>query len=387
MSQDSFTRVTQQSWFGRLGESIKGIVAGLLMLVVSFPLLIWNEGRAVTTAKSLEEGAAAVVSISPDSIDPAHESKLIHTTGEATTEETLKDPEFGIAVKAIKLRRQVKMYQWKEKKDKETRKKLGGGTETIETISYSREWSEDVIPSGNFQQPSRHQNPPQMKYSPGVDVASKVTLGKFTLSSDLVAQMTGWTSREITDKDLSETKEDLRSRLKVHNGAFWEGDPEHPEVGDMQVHFLEVRPGTVSVIAKQSGDHFAPYHTAAGRDLQILKPGAQSAQEMFHAAMQQNTITTWLLRGLGFVVMWIGLALVFRPLAVVGAVIPFLGDLLGLGIGIVSGLIAAIISLITIAIGWFAFRPIIGIAVLVPAVILIVLLFRASRKGRKPATA
>ena len=60
MSNDSFTEVTHQSWGSRLGGAFKGIVFGIILFIVSFPLLFWNEGRAVKRHKTLEEGGGAV---------------------------------------------------------------------------------------------------------------------------------------------------------------------------------------------------------------------------------------------------------------------------------------------------------------------------------------
>ena len=44
-------------------ESAKGVLTGLLMLVIAFPLLLWNEGRAVRRAQDLEAGRGAVVEL------------------------------------------------------------------------------------------------------------------------------------------------------------------------------------------------------------------------------------------------------------------------------------------------------------------------------------
>ena len=41
---------------------------------------MWNEGRAVRTAESLEEGAGAVVSVPADAVDPGNEGKLVHVS-------------------------------------------------------------------------------------------------------------------------------------------------------------------------------------------------------------------------------------------------------------------------------------------------------------------
>ncbi len=60
---DSFTEVTSQSWFSRIIGSIAGIGVGFLLLLIAVVLLWWNEGNSLATAKSLKEGAAAVVDI------------------------------------------------------------------------------------------------------------------------------------------------------------------------------------------------------------------------------------------------------------------------------------------------------------------------------------
>ena len=54
---DPFTVTTNESWGSRLVNSIKSVIFGFVLFVVAFPLLFWNEGRAVQTARSLEEGA------------------------------------------------------------------------------------------------------------------------------------------------------------------------------------------------------------------------------------------------------------------------------------------------------------------------------------------
>ena len=54
------TETTTESWGIRLGGSIKGIAIGGALFIAGIPLLFWNEGRAVKTAKALEEGASVL---------------------------------------------------------------------------------------------------------------------------------------------------------------------------------------------------------------------------------------------------------------------------------------------------------------------------------------
>ena len=67
---DNITRTEHVSWFERIVDAIKGVLVGLLLFVVSFPLLFWNEGRAVRRAQDLEEGRGAVVELDRHLKDP-----------------------------------------------------------------------------------------------------------------------------------------------------------------------------------------------------------------------------------------------------------------------------------------------------------------------------
>ena len=53
---DSFSSVSTDSWFSRIGKSISGVLIGIVLFLVAFPLLWWNEGRAVKTANGLKQG-------------------------------------------------------------------------------------------------------------------------------------------------------------------------------------------------------------------------------------------------------------------------------------------------------------------------------------------
>ena len=123
---DTYTETTKTGWTTRIGESLKGIVLGLVLVVASCIGLFWNEGRAVQTAKSLAEGESLVVDIDPGRIDPANEGKLIHVTGTMKAGTAPNDTEFGVSADGLKLVRTVEMYQWQEEQKTETRKNVGG---------------------------------------------------------------------------------------------------------------------------------------------------------------------------------------------------------------------------------------------------------------------
>jgi hypothetical protein len=65
--------------------------------------------------------------------------------------------------------------------------------------------------------------------------------------------------------------------------------------------------------------------------------------------------------------MFFGLTLVFRPIAVFGDVIPLFGTMVGAGLGVFAFLFAFGLSLVTIAVSWIVVRPVLGIVLLVLA--------------------
>src|SRR5215470_2945704 len=113
---DTFTEITQKGWTSRIGESIKGVLIGIVLIGLSCVGLFWNEGRAVQTAKSLAEGEGLVVSVDASKVDPANEGKLVHVTGDMKAGVQPKDAEFGVTAEGLRLFRTAEMFQWKEEK-------------------------------------------------------------------------------------------------------------------------------------------------------------------------------------------------------------------------------------------------------------------------------
>ncbi|MBV8747852.1 MAG: hypothetical protein JO134_22725, partial [Xanthobacteraceae bacterium] len=104
---DTFSQVTSTSWIARLGKSILGVLIGIVLIIAAIVLLFWNEGRAVTTARSLAEGSRAVVEVGSASVDPANEGKLVYVSGDLAARAPLTDQEFGVSANALRLVRKV----------------------------------------------------------------------------------------------------------------------------------------------------------------------------------------------------------------------------------------------------------------------------------------
>jgi hypothetical protein len=160
-------------------------------------------------------------------------------------------------------------------------------------------------------------------------------------------------------------------------------------VGDERVSFSRVGETDLTVVAKQAGNSFEPYRASAGGNVDLQRQGIATADAMFTSAEESNAMLTWLLRGAGWLMLCIGIGLVLRPLSVLASVLPILGDIIGAGTGIIAFLLGTTLAVITIAIAWIAFRPLLGVSILVLGGALaygIVHLVRKARAARLGAT-
>lgn len=382
---ESFSEVTSQSWFSRLGQSIKSVGTGLIILIASFPILWMNEGCAVKIAKGLTEGAAAVVSLTEPKVDSSKNGKLVHLTGDATTTDTVSDPVLGVSENAIRLIRTVEMYQWNEVSSSKTEKKLGGGTETRTEYRYEKSWSSSVINSSGFKRPDGHSNPAVMEIPAETFNASNVTVGEFTLPAGLISQITQGEPVQITQDRLPG---ELQGRARAQGSEVYVGyNPASPQVGDLKIKLTIVRPQKVSIVAQQQGNSFQAYRTQQDTTIMMLSSGTVGATEMFQQAQDSNKTRTWLMRLLGFVLMYIGIGMIFKPIVTFGDVVPIVGSILNFGIGIFSFIIAAALSLVVIAIAWIVYRPLLGIALLAVGIGAFVAFKVMSKKKNAPAAA
>ncbi len=377
---DFYTDKTQTSWFGNIGNSIWAALLGFLLFAGAFPLELWNESRAINQERALQEGEKSVISIESIAVKPENEGKLVHIAGKATTKKQLRDQEFGIKVNAIKLNRTVAMYQWAEDTHSESKEKVGGGTETITTYSYDPKWSNKLVDSNSFRHPLGHANPRSFEFSALSQVAESVTLGAFTLTRGIIDRLPLKPFRVPVNTTVATVPAARNNKITVEDGHFYFGShPGNPAIGDERIAFEYVPPTDCSVVAKQEQNRLVEYTASNGNKIELAQEGAVSAQDMFKKAEADNNFITWVLRvaGLGF--MFSGMLLMASPMRAIANVIPLFGDLAGFSIAIFAFLLSLALSLVTISIGWIAFRPLLAFSLLGGAVVLVVLSLRMRR--------
>jgi hypothetical protein len=361
---DSYTETETKSWGSRIQESLSGLVFGVVLAGGTILGLFWNEGRAVTTTRSLDEGAGLVVAANAARVDPANSGKFVHVTGDLKTAQPLVDDMFGVSAAAIRMERKVEMYQWHEDKETETNSNFGGSQTKSTRYTYERKWSSRRIDSSRFKQSATHTNPP-MRFQSRAFTADDASLGAFSpgrVALEKLPTTTPWPVPSLLAADL---KGRHGGDAQINDGMIYLGtDPANPRIGDVRITFRIMVPGPASFMGQQSGTALMPYATQSGDRLLLVKPGIMSADQMFQSAHTANAIFTWLLRTVCVLLMWLGFYLLLRPIVVLADVVPLLGSIIGAGGALIALILTLVIAPITIAVAWFWYRPLVSLAIL-----------------------
>lgn len=225
-------KIETQSWGSRLAKSIMGALFGIVLFFIAFPLLIYNEYLSVQRIRTLEEGAGKCQTVAVDKIDPANNGNLVHTTGQATTTEILKDPQFGVSANALLVKRKVEIYQWQERSESKSEKQVGGKEVTVTKYYHDKKWLEKPESSAGFHVDDNtgelYVNVGTMPYSNDKVYAQDPKLGAFKLTTAQVDMLDKKVLPQdktlpVTTAMLASLPKDVKDhgQLTVVDGAFY----------------------------------------------------------------------------------------------------------------------------------------------------------------------
>jgi Transmembrane protein 43 len=358
---DNLTETSTEGWGSRLGGSLVAALIGLILVPAAIVLLYWNEGRAVDAIRALNRGAAAIVEVNSTALDPAANAKLVHVTGMLQPTTPARDPVFGVTGDGlVRLTRTVEMYQWEEETSSKSQQNMGGSKTTETTYTYKHDWSVRPVDSSRFKNPGGHQNPP-MPVQSGTFDGGDVKLGVWKVDPVVLNKISAFTPlRPQTAPPAG---------YQVSGDGYYMGqNPGAPAVGDVRVSFTAVPAQTVSVAAGNASGVLTAFRDPNGYSIALAEPGLVPAETLFHDERKSEGTMTWILRGVGFVLVLIGFVCMTRPLTMLFAVLPFLESLVGAGVFLVALTLAVPITLLTIAVAWIVHRPLIGGLLLVGAI-------------------
>jgi hypothetical protein len=332
---DVYVERKRTGFFANLFNSIVGVLIGILFFLGSFPLLWWNEGRT-----DLSQLARNSIVASPNQADPALEGKFVSVSAPLVAASPLEDPLYLNPGPYASLSRQVEVYAWVEKTETTEEKNLGGSTDTTTVYKYVKEWTATPERSSSFKIPQGHENilPPVASQTLK---ASALSIGAYQLDTALVDLPSG--------SNLPLTPDLLKPGLRLENGAIYAGlgTSAAPFIGDMRITYQALRSGeNATAFGQATGNSLSTYANADGDTLLRVLLG--SREEAIAKLASEHKLITWVLRVVGFLLMWGGLGLFFGPINTTLDIVPFLGKAGRAVVGLATFPVALILSLATI---------------------------------------
>lgn len=376
---DQFTEVKTTGYGSRIIDSIKGIFFGLILFIASFGVLYWNEGRVdmSTIAKTAIEVSSGQVSA-----DASLAGKLVSTTGIVNSDKTIGDNLFLKPDKFIAIKRDVEMYAWVEKSESHTTSNTGGSSTTTTTYSYAKEWTENPQPSSNFKHPEDHTNP-QKSLDSTENKVTAATIGAYGFDPQAISLPS------LTRIPLSADKLNLGNENTLIDGQYVfvprnkGSNYQNPQIGDMRVSYLVLTPGfNGTAFGQLNGSKIDSYTDSQGHNLYRLFAGTR--EQGIATLHSEYTMWLWILRGIGFLMMWFGLSMLFGPISVILDFLPIFGSISRSLIGGISFLVALVLSIVTILVSMVLHSLTAVLIALAIAIIVMFLGIKAMKKKRAP---
>lgn len=369
---DEFREVTTTGLGKRMGNSVGGILAGILLFFGSFALLYWNESRT-----DLSIVAKTAIEIRADAAVPADtDGKLVSVSGMIQSKQKIGDDLFLKPGVYMAVDRNVEMYAWEEEKETKTTKNLGG-SETTETIyRYKKKWTSSPEDSSHFKHPEEHYNP-SMPFESEEFRADTGTVGKYDY--DLRNIDLPGTARLTLSGDVIRIKEGVRlaNSTYLYKGK---GALDDPLVGDIRISYSVLKPGFKgTVFGVLSASSLTAYMTKKNEKLyRIFSTDRATAIQTLHS---EYVFMMWLFRIIGFAAMWFGLSLIFEPISTFLDIVPIFGSITRFVAGAVSFLIALPLTIVTIIVSMLIHNLVaLIVAVAVTAAIVIFILLARKKK-------
>lgn len=367
---DTFTKTTTTGLGKRTANSVGAALGGLLMFLASFGLLFWNEGRT-------DLSSIAVDAIPLDgevlTTDANVEGSLVSVSGTVTTEEQIGDDLFLADGDYLAVERKVEMYAWVEETEEETSTNLGGSETTTTTYNYIKEWTDSPKAASEFEYPEGHENP-GLTVEAGEYTASEMMVGAYSIHGDI--ELPALEDLSLTDDMLSlSSGAELASSTYVFMGS---GTLSGPQLGDVRISYRALTPGFEgTAIGELDRGHIAKYVDEDGNELYRLFSGTRD--EAIATLHNEFVTMSWILRVVGFLMMWFGLMAVFGPIATVLDILPVFGSATRFIVGVATFPVALVLSIVTILVSMVLHSL---VAVIIAALVVVGLVVYFLKKKR-----
>ena len=334
-----------QNQRGRLTAPFARFGLGLSLLFLAVVVLWLNEG-----AMDVAKVARSSISLSSDQVEARTGRRLVSVTGQLSTDERIGDPQFLRSGPYIKLVRKVEMFSWEEKRDNKN-------------YLYEKAWLTQPADARRFHDKRGHENPP-LPLNTASYLTPMAKIGAFTIDPLMMAFPAPTALLLASDQVILGRNAALAGKYYIFMGA---GTYKKPRIGDVRISFLAISASLeVTAFGKKQNDMLAPFVTIEYKFYKSFRGDRDQAISQMPA---EHKVRLWLLRLLGFLIMWLGLSRFTRPVELLAKARPELKSLgraqLTFGLALLISLLIIVISIYStgfwllvalIMAGYFVFR-------------------------------
>lgn len=332
------TTTSSKGFLSNLMSSFLAIPVGILLFLASFWVLFKNEGR--TNWSEVSAASTAVPA------DPASgtEGAFVSVTGSLGTSAPVGDAPFIQVGPYLQLQRSGEMYAWQQNESRQTRDKVGGGTETITTYTYEMVWTSSPASSSGFQDQTKQNPPAPAIVGTATQTASVGNVGSWTFAP-ASANLPSGSPLTLDATVLVPGVPGRPDGTYLYQGA---GPAGAPQLGDVRLSWRAVRTGgNATIFGNVQGTSIVP-HVHEGSS--FLRVFTSTRDEALATMQTEYEIQGWLFRILGFLMMWFGMGMVFAPLHAIAGILPFLKKGTTFLVNVITFPIALVLTTITVVV-------------------------------------
>lgn len=224
-----------------------------------------------------------VFEVESDHVNSRYEGKRIITIGDLVIDDRVSDDLFAVEVSAIKLRRNVAMYQWEE-----TIQPMWESEAML--ALYEEAWLSYLVDSDTFRDTTRYENPKAFPYQSNVWSVGQLSVGAFSIDMSVLDSINDFVPYPFIL--------DAPEGFVLYKWGLYSWDPAFPKIGDVRISFDVILPDTSVVLWKQSAQTIV-----ADSDQIVIEPYANYDDLLLSESLYHKGSVWWLLRMLAVVVL------------------------------------------------------------------------------------
>lgn len=262
-------------------------------------LLMGPTAEVLSKRDASDYGSMKPATVSADKVDASQEGKLVFVSGPFTAA-PIHDPELDFTIPAMRLRRQVAIWQWRQYEHDITHvnPNTGKSEHVRYEYSYSQEWSDRPLDSSKYIEKG-HDNPPARLPDLFNLLPTEVKVGAYRVPTELLDRLGGYFPWHSPSG-----KPARAGTWDAAKGEFFPNLPADgkPVVGTIRYTYAVTDlPKEASAMGQLKGDTLSEFTTAHGLKKPELQTGSATAQEFLKADVANTGVVRWFFRICNFI--------------------------------------------------------------------------------------